>query len=206
MKIKIFLDTICGWCYIGHKRLFNALAEFKDRKFEVEYAPFLLNPDMPLAGIKRSDYLVMKFGSKENAQPMYDRMTEQAKSENLNFKLNDIQITPSTILSHILIDLSKGMREQNSIVENIFKTYFIAAGNIGDPANLIAIGVKNGLKKEIIKEAFESKKKRDEILEKNQRAYKMGITGVPLVMFNNQVAVQGAENKDSIIEKIKRFN
>lgn len=206
MKIKIFLDTICGWCYIGHKRLFNALAEFKDRKFEVEYAPFLLNPDMPLAGIKRSDYLVMKFGSKENAQPMYDRMTEQAKSENLNFKLNDIQITPSTILSHILIDLSKGMREQNSIVENIFKTYFIAAGNIGDPANLIAIGVKNGLKKEIIKEAFESKKKRDEILEKNQLAYTMGITGVPLVMFNDQVAVQGAENKDSIIKKIKRFN
>jgi len=206
MKIKIFLDTICGWCYIGHKRLFNALAEFKDRKFEVEYAPFLLNPDMPLAGIKRSDYLVMKFGSKENAQPMYDRMTEQAKSENLNFKLNDIQITPSTILSHILIDLSKGMREQNSIVENIFKTYFIAAGNIGDPANLIAIGVKNGLKKEIIKEAFESKKKRDEILEKNQLAYTMGITGVPLVMFNDQVAVQGAENKDFIIEKIKRFN
>ena len=206
MKIKIFLDTICGWCYIGHKKLFKSLAEFKDRKFEVEYASFLLNPDMPLAGIKRSDYLVMKFGSKENAQPMYDRMTEQAKSENLNFKLNDIQITPSTILSHILIDLSKGMKEQNSIVENIFKTYFIAAGNIGDPANLIAIGVKNGLKKEIIKEAFESKKKRDEILEKNQLAYTMGITGVPLVMFNDQVAVQGAENKDSIIEKIKRFN
>ena len=206
MKIKIFLDTICGWCYIGHKRLFNALAEFKDRKFEVEYAPFLLNPDMPLAGIKRSDYLVMKFGSKENAQPMYDRMTEQAKSEKLNFKLNDIQITPSTILSHILIDLSKGMKEQSSIVENIFKTYFIDAGNIGDPENLIKIGIKNGLKKEIIKEAFESMKKKDAILEQNQLAYSMGITGVPLVMFNGQVAVQGAENKDSIIEKIKKFN
>jgi predicted DsbA family dithiol-disulfide isomerase len=206
MKIKIFLDTICGWCYIGHKRLFNALAEFKDKKFEVEYAPFLLNPDMPLAGIKRSDYLVMKFGSKENAQPMYDRMSEQATSEGLNFKLNDIQITPSTILSHILIDLTQGMKEQNSIVENIFKTYFINADNIGDPANLIAIGVKNGLKKEIIKEAFESKKKRDEILEKNQRAYKMGITGVPLVTFNDQVAVQGAESTESIIEKIKKFN
>ena len=206
MKIKIFLDTICGWCYIGHKKLFDALAEFKDRKFEVKYAPFLLNPDMPLAGIKRSDYLVMKFGSKENAQPMYDLMTEQAKSENLKFKLNDIQITPSTILSHILINLSKGMKEQNSIVENIFKTYFIDAGNIGDSENLITIGVKNGLKKEIIKEAFESKKKRDEILEKNQLAYTMGITGVPLVTFNDQVAVQGAESTESIIEKIKKFN
>jgi predicted DsbA family dithiol-disulfide isomerase len=160
---------------------------------------------MPLAGIKRSNYLVMKFGSKENAQPMYDRMTEQAKAENLNFKLNDIQITPSTILSHILIDLSKGMKEQSSIVENIFKTYFIDAGNIGDSENLITIGVKNGLKKEIIKEAFESKKKRDEILEKNQLAYTMGVTGVPLVTFNDQVAVQGAESTESIIEKIKKI-
>jgi predicted DsbA family dithiol-disulfide isomerase len=206
MKIRIFLDTICGWCYIGHKRLFNALAEFKDGKFEVEYAPFLLNPDMPLTGMKRSDYLLMKFGGKENAQPMYDRMTEQAKSEDLNFKLNNIQITPSTILSHILIDLSKGMKVQNSIVENIFKSYFIDAGNIGDSENLITIGVKNGLKKEIIKEAFESKKKKDEILEKNQLAYTMGITGVPLVTFNGQIALQGAENKNSIIEKIKKFN
>ena len=206
MKIKIFLDTICGWCYIGHKKLFNALAEFKDRKFEVEYAPFLLNPDMPLAGIKRSDYLVMKFSSKENAQPMYDRMTEQAKSENLNFKLNDIQITPSTILSHILINLSRGMEEQKSIVENIFKNYFIDGNNIGDPENLITIGVKNGLKKEIIKEAFETKKKRDEILEKNGLAYTMGITGVPLITFNDQVTVQGVESTESIIEKIKKFN
>jgi predicted DsbA family dithiol-disulfide isomerase len=98
------------------------------------------------------------------------------------------------------------MKEQNSIVENIFKTYFIDAGNIGDSKNLITIGVKNGLKKEIIKEAFESKKKRDEILEKNQHAYTMGITGVPLVTFNDQVAVQGAESTESIIEKIKKFN
>lgn len=57
MKITIFLDTICGWCYIGHNRLFKALAEFKDKKFEVHYAPFLLNPNMPLSGMKRSDYL-----------------------------------------------------------------------------------------------------------------------------------------------------
>ena len=206
MKIKIFLDTICGWCYIGHKRLLNALEEFKDRKFEFEYAPFLLNPTMPLDGIKRSDYLTMKFGSKANAQPMYDQMTEQAKSEGLKFKLNDIQITPSTVLSHILIDLSKGMKEQNSIIENIFKTYFIDANNIGDADNLIMIGIKHGLQKKIIKEAFESKEKRDEVLKKNQLAYDIGITGVPLVMFNNQIAIQGAENTSIIIEKIKRFN
>ena len=159
MKITIFLDTICGWCYIGHNRLFKALAEFKDKKFEVHYAPFLLNPNMPLSGMKRSDYLEKKFGSVDNAQPMYDRMTEQAALEDLNFNLNKIKITPSTILSHILIDLSKGLKEQKLIVENIFRNYFIDGYDIGNIENLIAIGLKNGLNKQKIEKTFETKKK-----------------------------------------------
>ncbi len=158
MKITIFLDTICGWCYIGHNRLFKALAEFKDKKFEVHYAPFLLNPNMPLSGMKRSDYLEKKFGSVDNAQPMYDRMTEQAALEDLNFNLNKIKITPSTILSHILIDLSKGLKEQKFIVENIFRNYFIDGNDIGNVENLIAIGMKNGLNKQKIEKTFETKK------------------------------------------------
>ncbi|NCV45000.1 MAG: DsbA family oxidoreductase [Actinobacteria bacterium] len=162
MKITIFLDTICGWCYIGHNRLFKALAEFKDKKFEVHYAPFLLNPNMPLSGMKRSDYLEKKFGSKDNAQPMYDNMTKQAALEGLNFNLNKIKITPSTVLSHILIDLSKDLKEQKFIVENIFRNYFIDGCDIGNIENLMSIGIKNGLNKQIIEKAFKSKKNTDD--------------------------------------------
>ena len=57
MKIKVFADTICGWCYIGHSRLNKALEEFKDVQFEIEHMPFQLNPDMPKDGIERSSYL-----------------------------------------------------------------------------------------------------------------------------------------------------
>ncbi len=97
------------------------------------------------------------------------------------------------------------MGGQNTIVENIFKTYFIKADNIGDPEILISIGIKNGLKEEIIKDAFNSIEKKSEILKKNQLAYNMGISGVPLVTFNNQVVMQGAEKKDLILEKIKKI-
>ena len=206
MKITIFLDTICGWCYIGHNRLFKALAEFKDKKFEVHYAPFLLNPNMPLSGMKRSDYLEKKFGSVDNAQPMYYRMTEQAALEDLNLKLDQIKIVPNTVFSHILIDLSKGMREQYLVVESIFKSYFIHGNNIGNKKNLITIGIKYGLQEEIIKEAFKSENKKDEILKKNKHAYEIGISGVPMIMLNNQMVIQGAENIKLIVEKIKRFN
>jgi len=206
MKITIFLDTICGWCYIGHNRLFKALAEFKDKKFEVHYAPFLLNPNMPLSGMKRSDYLEKKFGSVDNAQPMYDRMTEQAALEDLNFNLNKIKITPSTILSHILIDLSKGLKEQKLIVENIFRNYFIDGYDIGNVENLIAIGVKNGLNKQKIEKTFETKKNIDDILNKNQSAHSLGISGVPVIALNDKIVIQGAESTEFIISKIKQNN
>ena len=206
MKITIFLDTICGWCYIGHNRLFKALAEFKDKKFEVHYAPFLLNPNMPLSGMKRSDYLEKKFGSVDNAQPMYDRMTEQAALEDLNFNLNKIKITPSTILSHILIDLSKGLKKQKLIVENIFRNYFIDGHDIGNVENLIAIGVKNGLNKQKIEKTFETKKNIDDILNKNQSAHSLGISGVPVIALNDKIVIQGAESTELIISKIKQNN
>lgn len=206
MKITIFLDTICGWCYIGHNRLFKALTEFKDKKFEVHYAPFLLNPNMPLSGMKRSDYLKKKFGSVDNAQPMYDRMTEQAALEDLNFNLNKIKITPSTILSHILIDLSKGLKEQKFIVENIFRNYFIDGHDIGNVENLIAIGVKNGLNKQKIEKTFETKKNIDNILNKNQSAHSLGISGVPVIALNDKIVIQGAESTELIISKIKQNN
>ncbi len=57
MKIKIFLDTICGWCYIGHKRLFETIAEFKNKKFEVEYAPFLLNPQYAVSRYEKDQII-----------------------------------------------------------------------------------------------------------------------------------------------------
>ena len=81
MKIKVFADTICGWCYIGHVRLLKALKDFKNTPFTFEHIPFQLNPDMPKKGINRQDYLKYKFGSKEAAQPMYDNMTTEALKE-----------------------------------------------------------------------------------------------------------------------------
>ena len=72
MKIKVFADTICGWCYIGHTRLLQALKNFKDKTFFFEYAPFQLNPDMPKKGIKRQDYFSQIQRDKESAVILRD--------------------------------------------------------------------------------------------------------------------------------------
>ena len=90
MIIKVFADTICGWCFIGQTKLNKAVKNFPETKFEIEHVPFQLNPDMPKEGIERDQYLKMKFGGKEFAQPMYDRMTEEANKVGLNFNINNI--------------------------------------------------------------------------------------------------------------------
>ena len=116
MKIKVFADTICGWCFIGQARLNNALKNFPKTKFEIEHVPFQLNPDIPKEGIKRSKYLEIKFGGKEFAQPMYNQMTNEAKKEDLNFNLDKIKKTPNTVFSHLLIKLA----EQSNVHIRLF--------------------------------------------------------------------------------------
>jgi len=120
MKIKVFADTICGWCYIGHTRLLKAFNYFENTSFEVEHKPFQLNPDMPKQGIRRLEYLKFKFGSKEAAQPMYESMATEALKENLKFNLDKIQITPNTILSHILIKLAFTKKIGHQVLNEIY--------------------------------------------------------------------------------------
>jgi predicted DsbA family dithiol-disulfide isomerase len=154
MKIKIFADTICGWCFIGQAKLNKALKSFPKTKFEIEHVPFQLNPDMPKEGIERSKYLEIKFGGKEFAQTMYSRMTEEAKKEGLSFNLDSIKKTPNTVLSHLLINLAEKINVQNQIKEKIYHSYFIEGLDIGDKKILINIGKKFNIKEIMINDFF----------------------------------------------------
>ena len=156
MIIKVFADTICGWCFIGQTKLNKALKKFPETKFEIEHVPFQLNPDMPQEGIKRDQYLKIKFGGKKFAQPMYDLMTEEAEKEDLNFNLNNIIKTPNTVLSHLLIRLAEQTNVQNQLKEKIYHSYFVEGLDIGNKEVLIKIGKYFGIKEDIINNFFNS--------------------------------------------------
>ena len=157
MKIKVFADTICGWCFIGQARLNKALKNFPKTKFEIEHAPFQLNPDMPKEGIERGKYLEIKFGGKELAQPMYDQMTIEAKKEGLNFDLDKIKKTPNTVFSHLLIELAQSANIQNEIKEKIYQSYFIDGLDIGNKEILINIGKEFNINADVINNFFSLK-------------------------------------------------
>ena len=201
MKIKVFADTICGWCFIGQTRLNKALNAFPETKFEIEHVPFQLNTDMPKEGIERSKYLEIKFGGKELAQPMYDRMTEEAKKENLNFNLDKIKKTPNTVFSHLLIKLAEQSNVHNKIKEKIYQSYFIDGLDIGNLDVLIKIAKQNNIPEKEFKD-FINEKNIELVNSKISDAREKNINGVPFFEIGKDF-ISGAQSSSQIESVIK---
>ena len=203
MKIKVFADTICGWCYIGHSRLLKEVRTFENIVFDFEHAPFQLNPDMPKQGMSRSDYLKNKFGSKELAQPMYDNMIAEADKEDLKFKLGNIQVTPNTKLSHILTNLAFKKKIGHKVLHEIYDAYFSKGIDIGNADALIKIGKSKNINEKEIIDVFFSDKEIDDINQNDTTARTMGINGVPFFEIDNNTYISGAQSTANLIEAIK---
>jgi predicted DsbA family dithiol-disulfide isomerase len=178
MKINVFADTICGWCFIGHTNLKEALKKFPNLKFDIHHTPFQLNPDMPTEGISRDKYLEIKFGGKDYAASMYENMKLKAKESGLNFNFEKIKKTPNTVLSHLLINLSKQFNLQNEIIEKIYKLYFIDGLDIGDVNILTNIAKENNIPENVFTN-FINDRNTENINSKILIAKEKGINGVP---------------------------
>ena len=178
MKINIFADTICGWCFIGHTNLNNVIKKFPEIKFEISHTPFQLNPEMPAGGISRDKYLQIKFGGKDYAAPMYENMRLKAKEAGIIFNLDKIKRTPNTLLSHLLIILSEKFNLQNQIKEKIYKSYFIDGLDIGDINILTNIAKKENISEKIFID-FINQENIKMVNSKITLAKEKGISGVP---------------------------
>ena len=201
MKINVFADTICGWCFIGHTNLNNALKKFPNIKFDIHHVPFQLNPDMPTEGISREKYLEIKFGGKDFATPMYENMRLKAKESGLNFNLEKIKKTPNTVLSHLLINLSEKFNLQNEIKEKIYQSYFINGLDIGDINILIDIAKQNNISENAFKD-FINEKNIENINSKILVAKEKDISGVPFFEIGKDF-ISGAQSSIQLENVIK---
>jgi predicted DsbA family dithiol-disulfide isomerase len=204
MEIKMFSDTICGWCYIGKERLKQALREVGGNGIKVTNLPFQLNPDMPMEGMDRIQYIKKKFGSIENAKPMYDNMILQGQQENLEIKLDKIKKTPNTVKSHLLIDYAKLNKVENEVMDSIFESYFFKAKDIGDENVLLEIGKKHDLDIKGLEKFITQKENLQKIDKLDTIAKQMGISGVPFYIFNDKISISGAETVENLTKAINK--
>ncbi len=190
--IQIVSDVVCPWCYIGKRRLEQALALLGRQDLRVQWRPFELNPHAPPEGYPRAVYRARKFGSAAYAKQLEDRVAAAAAEEELNFQFDRIGRVPNTFEAHRLIWLAGRESTQDAVVESLFRTYFIEGRDIGSPAVLEDIGRANG----IDPSAFRSGLGAAEVRAEAEFARLQGVTGVPTFFVDGEPLMSGAQKPE----------
>jgi predicted DsbA family dithiol-disulfide isomerase len=217
MKLEIYSDIICPWCYIGKVRLDKALKTLGGKvNFKVVWLPFELNPSMPAEGMDRKEYRTCKFGSWERSLEMDQDITNKAAAEGLTFNLDKLTRTPNTFNGHRLLWFAAkstdktGIQEeaqkdiQDTIAEFLFQRYFCQAADIGDINVLTEVAVEAGLDKAEVKAFLLSDQGVAEVKDEAQRGIRLGISGVPAFVLEGDVIASGAQTPEHFIELLTR--
>ena len=201
LLIEVVHDLVCPWCYLGVRRLFRTMRRRPDLLFELAWRPFLLNPDMPRAGMSRTDYVVRKFGGEDRARRLYASITEIGAAEGLQFRFDRIRRTPSSVDAHRLVRWATRYGCGREVVEALFAAHFSDGHDIGDPQVLRAIGVSCGLDPLELSAFLRGDEEVDLVHADNLRAHRLGINGVPCFVVAGQHAISGAQEPE-VIERL----
>ncbi|MDX1431211.1 MAG: DsbA family oxidoreductase [Gammaproteobacteria bacterium] len=206
MRIDVFSDTICPWCFIGKRRLERALEARPELEAEVFWHAFQLNPDMPGEGMDRRSYLETKFGGPERARDIYDRVAAEGSKESIPFAFDAIGRTPNTLESHRLVRWAAGQPGgQDAVVEALFEAYFVNGEDVGDRDKLVEVAARAGLDAEAARAFLASGEARSEVEQEDLRARMAGITGVPCFIVDGKVAIPGAVEPDIFFQVFDRL-
>jgi predicted DsbA family dithiol-disulfide isomerase len=201
IKIAVVSDVVCPWCYIGKRRMENAVKSLSDEfDFDIAYYPFELNADMPLSGKNQKEYLSKKFGDESEYERLTGHVTEVASQEGLVFDYSKQSVSPNTRNAHRLILFAKDSGKNLEMVEALFKAYFTDGIDLSKIENLVAIAETVGLDRSKVELFLASDAGTAEIIMAERELQKMGISGVPFYIINDQYGVSGAQSSQTFIQ------
>ncbi len=193
LVIEVVHDLVCPWCYLGLRRLRHSLAARPEIEVSFLWRAFLLNPDMPRAGMARGEYLIRKFGSEERALRLFASIGQIGLAEGIAFRFDRVRRMPSSVDAHRLVRFAARAGRAPDIVEALFAAYFSDGVDIGDVARLTMIAAQNGLDPEAAGHFLASDDEIDVVHADNLRAHRLGINGVPCFILGGRHAIAGAQ-------------
>lgn len=206
MKIEIWSDVVCPFCYIGKHRIENAMKKFPDEKFEVIWKSFQLNPAQITDSSKNNiDYLTESKGwSRQQAQSATEHVCEMGKSCDIRFDMEQSKLANS-LNAHRLLHAAKKRNVQSEMKEKLFHAHFTDGMNIDDEGVLTEISESLGFSREECLSALKDPSILNEIQQDLAEAQAIGIRGVPYFVFDRKYAVSGAQEEsvfENVIEEI----
>ncbi len=206
MKIEIWSDVVCPWCYIGKRRLESALSRFEHAgEVEITWRSFELDPNAPLRFEGTADErLAKKYGmSPAQAAASHDRVTSLAAQEGLDYHFEKAQYGNS-FDAHRLIHLAAKHGMQDAMKERLMKAYFTEGLAISDREILIRIASEMGLDPKETRTVLESDAYAREVRADEERAVKTGIHGVPFFLVDGKYGVSGAQSPETFLEVLEQ--
>lgn len=193
MRIDIFSDTVCPWCFLGKKRFHLALAERPNYVPRVTWRPFELNPELPWEGVPRAAYMATKLGDATRLAAMEETLVRLGEAVGVQFRFDLIQRVPNSRRSHLLIAHAARHGLQSMIKDRVMQAYFQEGTDIGDLDELVRLGVEGGLSERETRSALVLREGQDGIVAAERHAGTLGITAVPTFIFNGQYTLSGAQ-------------
>jgi predicted DsbA family dithiol-disulfide isomerase len=193
IRLDIFSDPVCPWCYIGKTHLDRALERRPDHPFTVAWHPFQLNPDMPPEGVDRREYLEAKFGGKERAVQIYARVEEAAKTAGLDIDFASIPRVPNTLDAHRMIHWAGLEGKETAMVSALFRAYWREGRDIGQASVLAEIAGEIGMDKELAARLLATDADRDDLAARDMDARRKGVNAVPTFLIAQQYVLSGAQ-------------
>jgi predicted DsbA family dithiol-disulfide isomerase len=195
IKIEVWSDVMCPFCYIGKRRLEQALEKFpKKDEVEIEWKSFQLDPNTKsVPGKDAYTYLAERYGRDiEWSKAMHENVTNMAAEVGLDYRFDKAQIANS-FDAHRLEHLAKKLGKGNKAVELIFAAYFTEGKDIADIDTLIEIGKAAGIDQQEIEKVFKGSDFGNAVRQDIAEAQQLGITGVPFFVFNRKYGISGAQ-------------
>ena len=206
LKIDIVSDVVCPWCYIGKRRIEDALALVPDVPVEVQWRPFFLNPWVPREGISRDDYLTTKFGSVEAYKNIAGRVVDAAKEEGLVYRPDLVKRQPNTTDCHRLIHWAEATGKAAEMKQRLMELYFRDGGDLTDTEVLVQAAAVCGLDADDVRRRLATDEDVALVSGDAQEASDKGISGVPTFVFAQKYAVSGAQPADMLARAIRQVS
>ena len=207
LTIDIVSDVVCPWCYIGKRKLEAALALPQAAnlpKVQIRWHPFQLNPDMAAEGVSRKQYLEDKFGGPERAAEIYERVRAAGRSAGLELNIDGITRQPNTLAAHALIAFGQQHGAGDAVKERLLKAYFVENRFIGSVDVLVEIAAEAGLDANAARLWLTDPAQLQAVAKADAQARSMGIGGVPYFIFNQKLAVSGAQDPATLLDAMQQ--
>ena len=211
MRLEIFSDVVCPWCYIGKRRFDRAVSNLATAGInlilEVNYRPFQLDPTAPIgAPSPVRDAYAKKFGSQERADEILKHVTTVAATEGINFQM-DIAVRANTSRAHRLIALAQTTElDHTKLKESLMIAYFCEGRDISNIDTLMDIAAAFGLDHAQVSEMLNSEQSSQQLDADLSRARELGVTAVPTYVFNEQWSVPGAQDTETFERVLKKLH